>query len=267
MSATSFDGALALVLEAEGGFVNDPRDPGGATKFGITRATLAAARGRPVSVAAVRALTRAEAGVIYRRLYWNAIRADDLPAGLDLACFDYAVNSGSGRSVRALQRVLGVATDGIVGPKTVAAARACDLPQTIRAMTRERVRFLQGLSTWPTFGRGWTSRVNHTEGAALALAATIPPAPGDAGTAVPSPNPQQPTESVMNASKSLFTSRTVWSNLIGLASLGLGLFGIETGTIDPNGLADAASQVIAGASFIASTVFRVVATKQIKPAT
>ncbi len=85
MAAETFDRALALVLDLEGGFVDHPRDPGGATNLGITRATLAKARGRPVSVVDVKALTRAEAGTIYRRLYWNAVKADELPPGLDLA--------------------------------------------------------------------------------------------------------------------------------------------------------------------------------------
>lgn len=109
MAASNFERALAHVLAFEGGFVNHPLDPGGATNLGITRAMLARARGRPVTVAHVRALTRAEAASIYRRFYWNAVRADDLPGGLDLAVFDLAVNAGPTRAARLLQRTLGVA--------------------------------------------------------------------------------------------------------------------------------------------------------------
>jgi hypothetical protein len=106
MTAANFDRALTLVLQSEGGYADDPRDPGGATNRGITRATLARWRGRPVSKAELRALGRAEAAAIYRALYWDALRGDDLPAGLDIALFDYGVNSGPARAARTLQAVL-----------------------------------------------------------------------------------------------------------------------------------------------------------------
>ena len=109
MASTSFPGAVALVLAHEGGFVDHAHDPGGATNLGITRATLEQARGGPASRAEVRRLSVGEAKTIYRRFYWDPIRADDLPAGLDLAVFDFAVHSGPGRSVKSLQAVLGVA--------------------------------------------------------------------------------------------------------------------------------------------------------------
>ena len=257
MSASSFDEALTLVLDLEGGFVNDPRDPGGATNLGITGKTLAAARGRPVSVADLRALTRAEAGAIYRRLYWDAVGADQLPPGLDLAVFDYAVNSGVGRSARSLQAALGVRQDGLIGPETIAVARARDCAKAVSALTAQRLAYLRGLSTWPAFGRGWTARVNRVESAALAAAGRA------ADTPARSVSPPVDKDDTMNLTKSVLASRTVWANVIGLASLGLGLFGVKTGSIDANGLADAASQVVTGASFIASTVFRVTAKKQI----
>jgi hypothetical protein len=116
MAANSFEPSLAHVLKHEGGYVNHPADPGGATNLGITAATLARARGHPVSAADVAALTRAEAAAIYRRFFWNSARGDDLPAGLDHAVFDLAVNSGPGRAARLLQRVLAVAEDGVIGP-------------------------------------------------------------------------------------------------------------------------------------------------------
>ncbi|MCD6073099.1 MAG: hypothetical protein K0S42_3615 [Microvirga sp.] len=122
VSASRFDHAVELVLQHEGGFVHHAQDPGGATKFGITRETLSRVRGRPATIEDVRALTRAEAVAVYRRLYWDAVRGDDLPPGLDLAVFDLAVNSGPARAVRMLQTVLGVAVDGIVGPVTLEAA-------------------------------------------------------------------------------------------------------------------------------------------------
>ena len=98
MTAANFDRALTAVLRHEGGYVDHPSDPGGATNLGVTRATLAQWRGRAVSKAEVKALTRAEAAKIYRALYWDEIAGDALPAGLDFAVFDYCVNSGPGRA-------------------------------------------------------------------------------------------------------------------------------------------------------------------------
>ena len=264
MAAETFDRALALVLELEGGFVDDPRDPGGATNLGVTRATLAKARGRAVTAADVKALTRAEAGVIYRRLYWDAVRADELPSGLDIAVFDYAVNSGPGRAVRSLQAVLGTAQDGRVGANTIAAAcaaAACagDTASVLTALTRERLRFLRSLSTWPAFGRGWTSRTTRVERAALAAAAASPSRPAPV---FESSQPREETRPMIDT-KTVLSSRTVWANIIGLGSLGLSLFGVQTGGIDQSGLADALAQVAAGVSFVASTYFRVQATRQI----
>lgn len=266
MAAGSFDRAFALVLELEGGFVDHPKDPGGATNLGVTRATLAQARGRPVSVAEVKALTRAEAGAIYRRLYWNAVKADELPVGIDLAVFDYAVNSGPARAVRSLQAVLGIAQDGRIGPKTLAATAAGRPDEIVKALIRERLRILRGLSTWPVFGKGWTSRTTRVERAALALigaslehkAAGAPP---NAGPALPFMSHEE--ENHMTETKTALASRTVWANLIGLAALGLGYLGLDTGDLDADGLAEAATQIVAGISFLASTFFRLQATKQI----
>ncbi|MBB4041397.1 lysozyme family protein [Microvirga flocculans] len=171
---TRFEQAVAIVLLHEGGFVQHPRDPGGATKFGITRETLSRARGRPVSSEDVRDLTRVEAADIYRRLYWEAVRADELPPGLDLAVFDLAVHSGASRAASMLQAQLAVETDGIIGPVTLAAASAADAPAAIRALTRSRLDFLARLPTSPIFGRGWRRRVLSIERDALRLA-SLPP--------------------------------------------------------------------------------------------
>jgi lysozyme family protein len=175
MTSSRFEQAVAHVLEHEGGFVQHPRDPGGATKFGITRETLSRARGRPASVEDVRELARTEAVALYRRLYWNPLRADALPPGLDLAVFDLAVNSGPVRAVRMLQAVLGVEADGIVGPVTLEAARQADCPETIRRLARSRLGFLSRLAVWPVFGRGWRRRVLSIEREALRLASSPPP--------------------------------------------------------------------------------------------
>lgn len=258
MAAESFDRALALVLELEGGFVADPRDPGGATNHGITRATLARARGRPASVADVEALTRAEAGTIYRHSYWTDVGGDDLPAGLDLAVFDFGVNSGPARAIKALQTALGLKADGRIGPATLAALAVCDAATTIRRVTADRLGFMRRLSTWTAFGRGWTPRVTRVERESIALARASPAAPV---SLVSTPlNQEGPT---MDTTKSVLASRTVWANLIGLASVAFGVIGVDTSNVDAGGLAEAMSQIVAGASFVASTFFRVRATKQI----
>lgn len=170
--SSSFDTAVALVLQHEGGFVNHPRDPGGATNFGITRETLSRVRGRTASVEDVRRLTSEEAASIYRSLYWRAVRADELPLGLDLAVFDLAVNSGPKRAATMLQNVLGVKADGLIGPVTIKAANRADPAETVRRLTRARLGFLFRLATWPVFGRGWRRRVLAVEHEALRLAAS-----------------------------------------------------------------------------------------------
>ena len=169
-SPSRFEQAVEQVLKHEGGFVQHPRDPGGATKFGITRDTLSRAKKRQASVDDVRRLTPQEAIAIYRRLYWDAVRADELPPGLDLAVFDLAVNSGPARAVKMLQAALGGEADGIVGPVTLGAALAADVPDVIRRLTKARLGFLGRLATWPVFGPGWRRRVLSIEQEALRLA-------------------------------------------------------------------------------------------------
>jgi lysozyme family protein len=169
-----FDACLELVLAAEGGFVNHPADPGGATNLGITQRTLSEFREAEVTVEDVRHLTRAEAREIYRARYWTPMRCADLPAGIDLMVFDFGVNAGPGRSVRLLQRHAGVAADGSVGPITLAAVRACRAPELIGRLAEGRLAYYRGLDTFPTFGLGWTRRVDHARQAALSMAEPVP---------------------------------------------------------------------------------------------
>jgi lysozyme family protein len=169
-----FDACLELVLAAEGGFVNHPADPGGATNLGITQRTLSEFREAEVTVEDVRRLTRAEAREIYRARYWTPMRCADLPAGIDLMVFDFGVNAGPGRSVRLLQRHAGVAADGSVGPITLAAVRACRAPELIGRLAEGRLAYYRGLDTFPTFGLGWTRRVDHARQAALSMAEPVP---------------------------------------------------------------------------------------------
>ncbi|MDO5621197.1 MAG: glycoside hydrolase family 108 protein [Paracoccus sp. (in: a-proteobacteria)] len=166
----NFDAALAEVLAHEGGYVDHPKDPGGATNMGITRATLAAWRGRAVSKAEVKALTRAEASQIYKARYWDVVKGDNLPRGVDLVTFDPAVNSGTARGARWLQQALGVTADGKIGPATLAAANRADRVTTIKQACANRMGFLRGLGTWATFGRGWSRRVASIEARSVQMA-------------------------------------------------------------------------------------------------
>lgn len=174
MADDRFESCLREVLRHEGGYSDHPSDPGGATNMGITRKTLA--RWRKISPwtdlpkSAVKALSRAEAAQIYRAQFWNPCKAGAMPAGIDLAVFDFAVNSGPDRAVRVLQAALGVAADGEVGPKTLAALRSADNKALINAICDRRLAFLRGLATFPVFGRGWTSRVAAVRAAALGAA-------------------------------------------------------------------------------------------------
>lgn len=165
----NFDTCLSELLIHEGGYVNHPRDPGGETNFGISK--------RSYPREDIRGMTRERAGQIYRRDFWDAVKGDDLPAGLDLVAFDAAVNSGASRGARWLQQALGVEADGKIGPKTIAAAKAADAARVVRAATDARMAFLRGLPTWGDFGKGWTRRVDSVRAKALSLAAQPAPPP------------------------------------------------------------------------------------------
>ena len=171
MAATTFERALSLVLTHEGGWSDDPADPGGATNLGVTIGSLSLWLGRPATRAEVRALTPASVAPLYRRRFWDAIQGDALPAGLDYALFDFAVNSGPKRAVIGMQRALGLADDGRLGPVTLAAFDGRDVSGLIDAVCDGRLSFLRALSTWPRFGRGWGRRVEEVRAAALGFQA------------------------------------------------------------------------------------------------
>jgi uncharacterized protein (TIGR02594 family) len=168
----AFDHALAHVLKMEGGYSNDPYDPGGATNLGITLVDLARYRGvapTPDLDTAIKALTPAEVVPIYRAFYWGPSHAPQLPPALALFHFDAAVNHGLGAAARMLQQALGVDIDGDIGPLTLAAAASSDTATTLAAYADIRRARYRALSTFWRFGRGWLARVDATLAAALPL--------------------------------------------------------------------------------------------------
>lgn len=171
----NFARSLASVLRHEGGYSNHPDDKGGPTNLGITLATFRKWVKKDGTIADLKALTREQAAKCYRAVYWNGIKGDDLPGGIDYATFDYCVNSGQGRAAKALQAVLGVEQDGVIGPVTLAAARAADPIKTINALCDQRMAFLRKLSNWPTFNKGWTSRVEDVRFDAIQMTTAAKP--------------------------------------------------------------------------------------------
>jgi lysozyme family protein len=171
MSASSYDAALARVLAHEGGYTNHQSDPGGPTNFGITIADFRRYVKPDGSAADVKAMRLDQAKAIYRAAYWEALRCDHLPTGLDYAVFDYGVNSGIGRAARVLQRLLGLPDDGRMTDVVLAAARARDPAEMIARLCDERLAFLKALKTWPVFGAGWSRRVAEVRAVALDMAA------------------------------------------------------------------------------------------------
>ena len=235
--------ALRLVLASEGGYVNDPRDNGGATNMGITQRVYDAYRQRKgIKPQSVRAISPDDVAAIYKRQYWDAVKADDLPDGLDYAVFDYAVNSGPKRAITDLQRVLGVKADGIVGNVTLAAASDGDVFALIDALCNRRMAFLQSLKTWKAFGRGWGRRVAEVNEAAVAMAT--------GKTAKPTDTPTVKAEEVER--ENVLESKTVLASGVQLAS-GLGGGVAALGSLDGTAqivLVAAAAVIVVTALFV-----------------
>ncbi|MBS0561667.1 MAG: glycoside hydrolase family 108 protein [Proteobacteria bacterium] len=167
----NFDVCVAATLAYEGGFSDNPDDPGGVTNFGITKRTLEAFLGRPVSVDEMRDLSSATAIEVYRANYWNHLRCGDLPAGVDLMVFDYGVNSGPATAARALQGLAGVTQDGAIGRVTLAAVAAAQAATLVDSLASARLSYLRALPGFATFGNGWSRRVEDIRQKAHQMAA------------------------------------------------------------------------------------------------
>ena len=156
---SNWEQCFALVLKNEGGYVDNPADPGGATNLGCTKAVWEQYIGRSVTKDDIKALTPNDVMPLYKAKYWDTIKGDDLPEGVDYAVFDFAINSGPGRAAKTLQSVLGVTADGQIGPATLRALETTNPREIASRVCEARLAFLQALPTWDTFGKGWGRRV------------------------------------------------------------------------------------------------------------
>lgn len=185
----NFDRALSLVLKHEGGYVDHPRDPGGATNKGITIATYRRYVKKNGTKEDLKRISDADVAKVYRKHFWDKVRGDDLPSGVDYAVFDFAVNSGPTRAAKYLQRVLGVTQDGIIGGETLKAAAWAKGDFVIDRLCDDRMDFLRSLKTWPTFGKGWTRRVSGVRAEALRMVKDMPSMPAEPPSPIPAPSP------------------------------------------------------------------------------
>ena len=165
----NFDKCLKMLLSHEGGFVNHPEDPGGITNLGVTKKVYDEWTGRESTEQEMRDLTPEDVAPIYKKNYWDRVKGDSLPSGLDWACFDWAVNSGSGRPAKAVQRAVGATQDGAIGPQTLGLIMEKDPEEIINYVYGVRQDFYKSLKTFETFGRGWTRRNKETLHQALEM--------------------------------------------------------------------------------------------------
>ena len=167
---SKFKEALEIILHHEGGYVNHPKDPGGETNMGVTKRVYEEWGGTKD----MKDLTFEDVAPIYKKNYWDRVKGDDLASGLDLCIFDFGVNAGTGRAAKFIQEMIGVTADGGIGPQTLKALGFYEeevggVAEVIKEYQKRRQEYYESLSTFKTFGRGWTRRVNETTQSALKL--------------------------------------------------------------------------------------------------
>lgn len=160
----TFETCLTETLKWEGGWSNHPSDPGGPTMRGVIQRVYDAWRKRNgLPKRSVRNIEEHELQAIYRENYWQLVRGDELPPGIDLCVFDYGVNSGPSRSVSHLQEVLGVKVDGNMGPVTLDAVNAADAVEIVKKLCARRRKYVRQIKTYNVFGKGWNRRIDGIE--------------------------------------------------------------------------------------------------------
>jgi lysozyme family protein len=170
---TAFDTCYASILKSEGGYVNNPKDPGGMTNLGVTKRAWEAWVGHPVAEGDMRGLTGEKVAPFYRAMYWNPVHGDALPPALALCAFHVSVNAGPKRAAKLLQMIVGAAPDGAIGPGTLAAVTLWICAHSAQAAVtayQDALRaFYRGLPTFITFGKGWLNRAADVEQQAKAM--------------------------------------------------------------------------------------------------
>ena len=166
--SSNFQECLDLVLKSEGGWVNNPADPGGETNLGVTKRVWEEYVGHAVKT--MKNLTKDDVAPMYELKYWRPCYCEVLPRGLDFVIFSMGVNAGPGRSVKLLQQSIGCVPDGVIGPRTRELISASNSANLIAKFSETRREYYRSLKTFPIFGKGWLSRVDHEETTALDMA-------------------------------------------------------------------------------------------------
>jgi lysozyme family protein len=165
----NFDKSFKYILEDEGGFSADKKDPGGVTNLGVTLRTWEDWQRRQVNVQEMRDLSADQVLPLYRARYWDAVKADMLPSGIDYLVFDCAVNCGVSNAIKFIQRALGAKEDGVIGPVTLTSLRTVDVGDLIDKFTQIKTEHYESLPTFAEFGEGWVNRSDRVKERALAL--------------------------------------------------------------------------------------------------
>ena len=177
MAAENYQKCLEMILHLEGGYVNHPKDPGGETNLGVTKRVYTNwCMEQDLHTKDMKNLQVKDVAPIYERNYWGRLKCDDIPTGLDLCLFDFGVNAGPGRAAKFLQKIIGTTVDGGIGPQTLNALQQkiggdddYGISDIIKEYQSARQEYYEGLSTFATFGKGWTRRVEETTELALEL--------------------------------------------------------------------------------------------------
>jgi lysozyme family protein len=223
----NFDDALRRVLAHEGGYSNHPADRGGPTQWGVTLADARMYWKRDATAEDVKAMPRDVAKRIYKAQYWDKMRCDELPSGVDYAVFDFGVNSGVSRSIKYLEAIANVPQDGKADDLLIRTVAHMAPNTVIMALCNRRLAFLKGLKTWGVFGKGWGRRVDEVKAASLKMASYMPnPAPR-----VP-PNDEPRGKTPREDQKPAVKSKTVWAQILSAFSAVGSLFmGLEWQTV------------------------------------
>jgi lysozyme family protein len=171
----NFDMSFDRVMQSEGGYVWDKDDAGGETNLGVTIGAWGAYLGRPIKPGEMKVLTRSDVKPFYKKMYWDKVRGDDLPQGVDYAIFDFAVNAGPARAAKFLQQAAGAVADGAIGPGTMALVAKMPPTELLQKFARQKEAFYNSLAeknpTQQKFLKGWLSRVAHVQTAASSMLA------------------------------------------------------------------------------------------------